>query len=101
MICKVWNIKGKKKAGSGKSDMKCSIGYILDEEKVNVKPDDGTSKEFASEQLGRECRYVEDDVKTMDGAYVGTVNLASSDLDGAVKEMMEMNIIDLYIEVKM
>lgn len=89
IVCKVWNVSATKAKGSGRQ-IGDSIGYILDSEKTDLGLADETSEEFNSKQLGRECSYVENDVKTAKGAYVATQNLASDDVEGAVREMMEV-----------
>lgn len=71
--------------------MKDSISYILNDEKVDATfsmPNSAINDPKA--QLGRECQYVENDVKTAKGVYVGTRNLISSDIKDAVSEMMEV-----------
>lgn len=91
IVCKVWNIKGdtnKKKAGTQLSD---SIGYILKEEKTEAKLAlENSIFEHDIGQLERECKYVENDIKTVYGAYIGTRNLISDDIKSAVDEMMDV-----------
>lgn len=91
IVCKVWNIKGdtdKKKAGAQLGD---SIGYILNDEKTEIKLNlENSVFETEAGQLERECKYVENDIKTVKGAYVGTRNLISDDIKAAVNEMMDV-----------
>ena len=91
VVCKVWNIQSATMTKGSAAQLKDSIKYILDNEK--------TDYELAMEQsaindplgqLGRECQYVENDIKTVSGAYVGSRNLVSTDIKGAVAEMMEV-----------
>lgn len=89
IVCKVWNVLATKKKGCV-SQLNDSIGYILDDEKTETKLTGETVEQFNEKQLGRECQYIENDIKTVDGAYVATQNLASSDVSGAVKEMMDV-----------
>ena len=89
IVCKVWNVLATQKKGCG-SQLSDSIGYILDDEKTETKLTGETVEQFNEKQLGRECQYIENDIKTVDGAYIATQNLASSDVCGAVKEMMDV-----------
>ena len=91
IVCKVWNIKGntdKKKASAQLSD---SIGYILNEEKTDTRLKlENSVFDEENGQLERECKYVENDIKTVNGAYIGTRNLISDDVKSAVEEMMQV-----------
>ena len=85
IVVKIWNIKegtGKRNAGVQISD---SISYITDEEKCDVH----LQSESLS-QIGRELTYVTNDVKTLEGAYVGCKNI--SDIQRAAQEMMQVKI---------
>lgn len=105
VICKIWNIKGNTKGT--KAQLKDSIDYIKDKEKTDLKPSAGEDsagsgekadreEELEKEQrelenektLGRQCKYVMNDIKTINGAYVGTRHLISADT--AVDEMMKV-----------
>lgn len=91
IICKVWNIQGKTNTKNASSQIKDSIGYILNDEKVDITLSmKGRPINDPASQLGRECKYVENDVKTVEGAFVGTRNLISSDIKQAVSEMMDV-----------
>ena len=91
IVCKVWNIKSSSSKKSSNAQIGDSLKYILNEEKTGAKiPSMETSDEFNEKQLGRECRYIENDIKTMEGAYVGYVNLSSVDVNDAVKAMMDV-----------
>jgi len=85
IVGKVWNIQGESINKNTASNLKDSIGYILNGEKIN-----GKLEMDLAEQLGRECKYVSNDIKTVSGAYVGGRNLVSTEIREAVKEMMEV-----------
>lgn len=89
IVCKVWNISATQKKGSNQQ-LGDSIDYILDEEKTEITLSNESQEHFNEKQLGRECQYIENDVKTIDGAYVAVQNLVSADVTGAVKEMMDV-----------
>ena len=90
IVCKVWNINSTSKKKNENAQLTDSIKYILNDEKTEAKAMGETSENFSNKQLDRECRYIENDVKTMAGAYVGSVNLATTDIGEAVEEMMKI-----------
>lgn len=91
IVCKVWNIQGSTVTKGATSQLRDSIGYILNDEKTEHKLNmTGCRINDPMSQLGRECRYIENDVKTVSGAYVGGCNLVSTDIKDAVKEMMDV-----------
>lgn len=90
IVCKVWNISGDSEKKSSSSQIKDSIGYILNDEKTEIKLSEETISSFNSKQLGRECKYIENDIKTVEGAYVGSRNLTTTDIAEAVREMMNV-----------
>lgn len=91
IVCKVWNIKGNTDKKNASAQLSDSIGYILNEEKTDAKLNiENSIFEDENGQLERECKYVENDVKTVNGAYVGTRNLISDDVKAAVNEMMDV-----------
>lgn len=91
IVCKVWNIQGKTQSKNAKAQLKDSLSYVLNSEKTEKRlAMNGTAISNPQAQLGRECRYIENDVKTLGGAYIGSVNLISSDMKDAVKEMMDV-----------
>lgn len=90
IICKVWNISGETKSRPGSSQIKDSIKYILNEEKTGVVLNGEASDDFSAKQLGRECRYIENDIKTISGALVSSRNLSTTDISEAVRDMMEV-----------
>lgn len=85
IVAKVWNIKGESITKGAKEQISDSISYILNDEKTEIKLDINTL-----DQLTRECKYVENDLKTFSGAYVGVHNVISSDIATAVGEMMNV-----------
>ena len=90
IVCKVWNIKGNVNKKTASAQLGDSLSYILNDEKTNYKID--FEDDFLSDpegQLSRECKYIENDIKTIDGALVGTHNLYSGNVREAVSEMME------------
>lgn len=90
IVCKVWNISGDSEKKSSSSQIKDSIGYILNDEKTEIKLSEENISSFNSKQLGRECKYIENDIKTVEGAYVGSRNLTTTDISEAVQEMMNV-----------
>lgn len=85
IVAKVWNIKGESITKGAKEQISDSITYILNDEKTEIKLDINTL-----EQLTRECKYVENDLKTFSGAYVGVHNITSTDTVTAIGEMMNV-----------
>ena len=85
IVCKVWNIKGTTDAKGAIDQLRDSLGYILNDEKTvfqsNLDP---------LNQLTRECKYVENDLKTFSGAFVGGNNVSTTNVLEAVSEMMEV-----------
>ena len=90
IVCKVWNIKGNVKKKTSSAQLNDSLSYILNDEKTNYKLDfENAILSDPAGQLDRECKYIENDIKTIDGALVGTFNLSSGNVREAVSEMME------------
>lgn len=85
--CIVWNVKSDNKSKKTAYHTTDSISYILNSEKTVAKTVIDLSPDS---QISRECKYIENDVKTFDGAYVGGFNLSSFDVSTAVKEMMDI-----------
>ena len=83
IVCKVWNISGNTKSKTIKSNLKDSVGYILNSEKVDAALPLDTLN-----QLNRECKYIENDLKTFNGALVGLHNLSTTNISTAVEQMM-------------
>lgn len=89
IVCKVWNIKGESISKGAKEQLRDSLGYILNNEKTEAQVEIN-----AVNQLMRECKYVENDIKTFSGAYVGGNNIINVNPAKAVEEMMEVK--DFY-----
>lgn len=89
--CVIWNIQGKTATKTLNAQMKDSIIYVLNEEKTDCVFDmkDSPINDIEG-QLGRECQYVENDIKTFHGALVGGVNVISTEPQDAVREMLEV-----------
>lgn len=85
IVVKVWNIMGKSVAKGTKAQLSDSMGYILNDEKTTAQVELNPL-----EQLTRECKYVENDLKTFSGAYVGGHNILSTEVSAAVEEMMKV-----------
>lgn len=82
IVAKIWNIKdGSKGRGAG-AQISDSIDYITNSEKCDETL--GNSQA----QIGRELSYVTNDVKTLEGLYVGCRNI--SDIQNATNEMMQV-----------
>lgn len=85
IVCKVWNIKGSTGSKGAIDQLRDSVGYILNDEKTTAS---GTLDPL--NQLTRECKYIENDIKTFNGALIGGNNISSCDVASAVSEMMEI-----------
>ena len=88
IVVKIWDIGSGNIKKSERQNLQDSLAYILNPEKVSGEvtlPDD-----FVSKQMGRECKYVANDIKTVDGAYVGTRNVIADDPAHATDEMMQV-----------
>ena len=83
IIAKIWNIKAGSQGRSGGAQITSSIDYITNSEKC-----DGHLPLDGALQVGREVVYVTNDIKTLEGLYVGARNI--SDISNAVDEMMQV-----------
>lgn len=83
IIAKIWNIKAGSQGRSGGAQISSSIDYITNSEKC-----DGQLPLEGALQVGREVTYVTNDIKTLEGLYVGARNI--SDVSNAVDEMMQV-----------
>lgn len=83
IVVKVWNISAGNGSRSASKQMGDSVVYILNEEKCGGHM---ASESFA--QVGRELTYVTNDLKTLDGLYVGGRHMI--DLGNAVNEMIQV-----------
>ena len=88
IICKVWPISGDTEKKDTWANLQSSISYILCSEKTDIKLDNLSS--FPESQLMREVKYVENDIKTLNGACVGAYNLRTTDIHEAVLEMFSV-----------
>ena len=85
IVVKVWNITGNSLTKGTKGQLTDSVSYILNNEKTKLHVEMSPL-----EQLMRECKYIENDLKTFEGAYVGGHNITSTDVSSAVNEMMKV-----------
>ncbi len=85
IVVKVWNITGNSLTKGTKGQLTDSVSYILNNEKTKLHVEMSPL-----EQLTRECKYIENDLKTFEGAYVGGHNITSTDVSSAVNEMMKV-----------
>lgn len=83
IIAKIWNIKAGSQGRSGGAQISSSVDYITNSEKC-----DGQLPLSGALQVGREVTYVTNDIKTLEGLYVGARNI--SDIANAVDEMMQV-----------
>lgn len=83
IVIKIWNVTASSSTRSGASQIQSSIDYIENPEKVGVKV--SPSSEM---QMGNELIYVMNDIKTVDGLYVGARHI--SDIKNATEEMMQV-----------
>ena len=85
IICSVWNIKGETKIKACSTQVSQSIEYIFNKEKTK-----GTIDLDPLNQLSRECKYIENDLKTYERAFVSGHNIISYEPHEAAQEMMEV-----------
>ena len=83
IVIKIWNVTASSSTRSGASQIQSSIDYIENPEKVGVKI--SSSSEM---QMGNELTYVMNDIKTVDGLYVGARHIL--DIKNATEEMMQV-----------
>ncbi|MDD3240012.1 MAG: relaxase/mobilization nuclease domain-containing protein [Lachnospira sp.] len=83
IIAKFINIKAGSMGRSSSAQIGDSIDYITNSEKCDLKMSDVNVN-----QIGRELRYVTNDVKTLEGLYIGSRNV--SDISNATNEMMQV-----------
>lgn len=83
IVIKIWNVTAGSNTRSGASQIQSSIDYIENPEKVGVKLDSSSDL-----QIGHELNYVMNDMKTLDGLYVGSRHI--SDIKNATEEMMQI-----------
>ena len=83
IVAKIINIKRGSQGRSGSVQIGDSIGYITNSEKCDMKMD-----QIDMGQVSREVSYVLNDLKTLDGLYIGCRQV--SDVSKAVDEMMQV-----------
>ena len=83
IVVKIWNVKAGANTRSASAQISDSIAYIENPEKVG-KP----LSENAFGQVSSEISYVMNDLKTVDGLYVGCRHI--SDIKNATEEMMQV-----------
>lgn len=83
IVIKIWNVTASSSTRSGASQIQSSIDYIENPEKVGVKLSPTTGM-----QMGNELTYVMNDIKTVDGLYVGARHI--SDIKNGTEEMMQV-----------
>lgn len=83
IVAKIWNISVGGGSRTAAAQISSSIEYIENPEKVGVVLDIDNAN-----LLTNQLRYVTNDVKTMDGLYVGGRHIV--DFDNATNEMMQV-----------
>ena len=83
IVVKILNVKHGSQGRSGSAQIGSSIEYITNSEKCDMKME---RNNFS--QVGREVNYAINDVKTLNGLYIGCRQI--SDIDHAVDEMMQV-----------
>lgn len=83
IVAKIWNISVGSGTRSASAQISSSIDYIENPEKVGVMLDIGNAN-----QLNNQLTYVTNEIKTMDGLYVGGRHIV--DFNNATNEMMQV-----------
>lgn len=83
IVIKIWNVTASSSTRSGASQIQSSIDYIENPEKVGIRISDSSQL-----QMGNELTYVMNDIKTVDGLYVGARHI--TDIKNATEEMMQI-----------
>lgn len=83
IVAKIWNISANSNTRSASAQIASSIEYIENPEKVGVVLDIGSVN-----QINNQLMYVTNEVKTMDGLYVGGRHIV--DFNNATEEMMRV-----------
>lgn len=83
IVAKIWNISANSNTRSASVQIASSIEYIENPEKVGVVLDIGSVN-----QINNQLMYVTNEVKTMDGLYVGGRHIV--DFNNATEEMMRV-----------
>lgn len=83
IVVKLWNVSVGAGTRSATAQISSSINYIENPEKIGAKLELSTAN-----QIGNELHYVTEDIKTVDGLYVGTRHI--TDICNATSEMMQV-----------
>ena len=83
IVVKIWNVKAGSNKRSAYKQISDSIAYIENPEKLGTPLQLGNEK-----QLGNELHYVMNELKTVEGLYVGCRHI--SDIKNATEEMMQV-----------
>lgn len=87
IVGKIWNIKAGSRGRSSAAKIGDSIEYISNSEKCNLALSQG-----APIQMENELKYVMNDIKTLQGLYIGSRHI--TDVNNATNEMMQVK--DFY-----
>lgn len=83
IVGKIWNIKAGSKSRGVSKQIADTIAYITNSEKCDRKLNDSSVS-----IIGKELNYITNDVKTLEGLYVGSRHIFS--IDNAMNEMMQV-----------
>ena len=83
IIVKIWNVKAGSGTRSASAQISDSIAYIENPEKVGCPLNISSAN-----QVGNELAYVTNDIKTVNGLYVGGRHI--TDISNATEEMMQV-----------
>jgi len=83
IVVKIWNVKASANTRSASAQISDSIAYIENPEKVGMPLSLGSVN-----QIGNELTYVTNDMKTVNGLYVGSRHI--TDISMATEEMMQV-----------
>lgn len=83
IVVKLWNVSAGSGTRSASAQLTSSIHYIENPEKVG-----GSFAINVVQQINNELQYVAEELKTMQGLYVGTRHI--TDIANATNEMMQV-----------
>ena len=83
IVVKIWNVKAGSGTRSASAQISDSIAYIENPEKVGCPLNISNAN-----QIGNELAYVTNDIKTVNGLYVGGRHI--TDISNATEEMMQV-----------
>lgn len=86
IVVKIWNVKASANTRSASAQISDSIAYIENPEKVGMPLSLGSVN-----QIGNELTYVTNDMKTVNGLYVGSRHI--TDISMATEEMMQTSLL--------